>query len=194
VINIPLRNSKQQYGWLTIILHWLMAPMIVAMFILGCWMTGLDYYDRWYHDAPEIHKSIGMLLLCALLFRLGWRLTNICPQLMGAAWEQLVARLVHRTHYLLLLIITLTGYLIPTAEGVGIAVFNWFTVPATIHFNKQLTDTVGIIHHDAAWAAMALAGLHAAAAMKHHFIDRDTTLLRMLGIARPDTTKEHPQP
>ncbi|MDX8412724.1 MAG: cytochrome b [Mariprofundales bacterium] len=190
----PLRNSTQQYGWLAITLHWLMAPLVVAMFLLGWWMTSLDYYHSWYHAAPELHKSIGILLLLTLLIRLAWRLSNPRPQLMGKAWEQIIALLVHRLHYLLLLVVMISGYLLPTADGVGISLFGWFTLPATLQLDRAISDTIGTVHLYAAWAAMALIALHAAAALKHHFVDRDTTLLRILGTAQTPTPKEYPQP
>jgi len=189
-----LRNTSISYGWLSIVLHWLMALALFGMFVLGFWMTELTYYDRWYHDAPEIHKSIGILLLIVLLFRFFWRLINTRPELMGVWWEQVVALLVHRLHYVLMFTVLISGYLIPTAEGAGVDVFGWFTVPATLTFDKQQAaligndlignDLIGKIHWASAWAMMGLAGLHSGAALKHHWIDKDITLLRMLGIAR----------
>ena len=174
-------NTDHSYGSMAIALHWFMAIAIFAMFALGVWMVDLGYYDRWYHDAPYIHKGIGVLLLLLLISRLGWRLASTRPALMGAAWEQAIALLVHRSHYLLLFIVTVSGYLIPTAEGVGIDVFGLFTLPATFTFSKEQADLIGAIHRYAAWAVMGLAGMHAGAALKHHFIDRDITLMRMLG-------------
>jgi cytochrome b561 len=141
-----LGNTSESYGWVSIILHWLMAVAIFGMFGLGLWMVELNYYDRWYHDAPYIHKSVGMLLLFMLVFRFGWRLLNIRPYLLGAAWEKFIALIVHRTHYLLLFAITVTGYLIPTAAGVGIDVFGWFEVPASFSFTKEQADLIGSIH------------------------------------------------
>lgn len=159
-----------------------MALAVFGMFALGIWMVELGYYDSWYHDAPYIHKSLGMLLFLMLVFRLVWRLLNVRPVLMGKAWEQVTALLVHRLHYIVLFVLMVTGYLIPTAEGVGIDVFGWFTVPAIISFDQAPADMIALIHRYAAWAAMGLAGAHAAAALKHHFVDKDRTLLRMLGI------------
>jgi len=159
-----------------------MALAVFGMFALGIWMVELGYYDSWYHDAPYIHKSLGMLLFLMLVFRLVWRLLNVRPVLMGKAWEQVIALLVHRLHYIVLFVLMVTGYVIPTAEGVGIDVFGWFTVPAIISFDQAQADMIALIHRYAAWAAMGLAGAHAAAALKHHFVDKDRTLLRMLGI------------
>jgi len=158
-----------------------MALAIFAMFGLGLWMTELDYYDAWYHRAPELHKAAGMLLLFLLLFRLVWRLGNTRPALMGPCWEKIIALIVHRTHYVLMFIVTLSGYLIPTAEGKGIDVFGWFVAPALFEFDKHQADLIGLLHLVAAWALMGLAAVHSAAALKHHFVDRDATLTRMLG-------------
>jgi len=181
---MSFRNTATSYGWVAIAIHWLMAIAIFAMFGLGLWMRTLGYYDTWYHAAPELHKSIGMLLLLLLVFRFIWRIINTRPELMGETWEKVIALLVHRMHYVLLSALMITGYLIPTAEGVGIDVFGWFTVAALFSFNKETTDLIGLMHFYLAWAVMALAGAHAAAALKHHVIDKDITLLRMLGISR----------
>ncbi|MDQ6986586.1 MAG: cytochrome b [Mariprofundaceae bacterium] len=179
-----LKNDDSNYGWVSIILHWLMAVSIFAMFGLGLWMVDLTYYDAWYHRAPDLHKSVGMLLLFLLIFRFIWRLMNIRPALAGLWWEKMLALAVHRLHYLLLFALLLSGYLIPTAEGAGIDVFGWFTAPATFNFDKQQADFIGKAHWLLAWAVMALAGLHSAAAIKHHVVDRDNTLLRMLGVRK----------
>jgi len=177
-----LRNTSTSYGSVAIVLHWLMALMIFAMFGLGLWMVQLNYYDSWYHDAPYLHKAVGMLLLLMLLFRIVWRLINTRPDLMGESWEKFIALLVHRSHYLLLFAITISGYLIPTAESVGIDVFGLFVVPASVSFTKEQADLIGLLHLYIAWVVIGLAGAHAAAALKHHVIDKDITLLRMLGI------------
>ena len=179
-----VRNTTTSYGWVAITIHWVMAAVIFAMFGLGLWMRTLGYYDSWYHDAPELHKSIGILLLLLLVFRFIWRIINTRPELMGEAWEKVISLMVHRMHYLLLFAVMLTGYLIPTAEGVGIDVFGWFTVPALFSFSKDTADFIGLAHRYLAWAVMALAGAHAAAALKHHVIDKDITLLRMLGVSQ----------
>jgi len=185
-----LKNTVETYGWVSICIHWLMALGIFAMFALGVWMVTLDYYDAWYHRAPELHKSIGMLLLILLLFRFGWRLTNKRPELMGRAWEKIVALATHRVHYLLMFAITLSGYFIPTAEGKGIEIFNWFAIPALFSFEKQQVNFIGQLHLISAWALIGLAAIHAAASLKHHIVDGDATLARMLGIP-PNTNTTH---
>ncbi len=179
---VSWRNTRDTYGWVAMILHWLTALMIFAMFGLGLWMRTLGYYDPWYHAAPALHKSAGMLLLLLLLLRWLWRVVNVRPALIGAPWERQLALSVHRLHYLLLFALMITGYLIPTAEGVGIEIFDWVTVPALMVLSKPVTEAVGLLHRDLAWAVMALATLHAAAALMHHFRRHDMTLRRMLGM------------
>lgn len=178
-----IRNSAQQYGLVAIIMHWLMALLMLAMFALGYWMVTLGYYDDWYHQAPELHKSVGMSLMLLLVLRLGWRWWSIRPALMGKTWEKIVALTVHRLHYVIMLLLVVSGYLIPTATGQGIDLFGWFTIPSLMMLEKSSVDWLGQLHEYMAWFMLGLTAMHAAAALKHHFIDRDVTLLRMLGIS-----------
>ena len=75
----------------------------------------------------------------------------------------------------------IAGYLISTSEGVGIPVFGLFEVPALISNLPDQADVAGVVHLYLAWAVVIFAGLHGLVALKHHFIDRDATLTRMLG-------------
>ncbi|MNI77466.1 hypothetical protein D3C73_1337610 [compost metagenome] len=94
---------------------------------------------------------------------------------------RLGARFGHGFLYLSLFAVLIAGYLISTAEGVGIPVFGLFEVPALVSGLPDQADTAGVIHLYLAWVLVIFSGLHALAALKHHFIDRDVTLKRMLG-------------
>ncbi|MCW8891010.1 MAG: cytochrome b [Sedimenticola sp.] len=181
-----LRNSDKQFGLVSIFIHWIMALLIIGLFALGLYMTGLDYYDPWYKTAPDIHRSLGVIMLLLLVFRLVWRLGNPVPAPVDNDPEILhkLAEWVHRLLYLLLFFIALSGYLISTADGRGIDVFNWFTVPALVPSFENMEDLAGEVHFVLAVTLIAMASLHGLAALKHHFIDRDLTLLRMLGRTR----------
>jgi cytochrome b561 len=87
----------------------------------------------------------------------------------------------HGLLYLLLFVAMISGYLITTADGSSISVFGWFEVPSVTGRIRGMEDTAGAVHYWSTWALVVLAGLHALAALKHHFIDRDATLKRMLG-------------
>jgi len=178
---VRLRNTSETYGWASIVLHWLTAAAVFALFGLGLWMRGLDYYHPWYHRAPDLHRSLGMATAALLALRLCWRMLDVNPEILGSRWERLAARTVHRLHYLLLSILVVTGYLIPTAKGRGFEIFSCIYVPSLLSLSPHRADLVGAVHRYAAWAVVILVTLHTAAALKHHFVDRDATLLRMLG-------------
>ena len=67
------RNSSRNYGLTSILLHWGVALTVVGLFALGLWMRGLNYYSQWYRTAPDIHKSVGLILLAVMVLRLVWR-------------------------------------------------------------------------------------------------------------------------
>ena len=179
-----LTNSKSQYGWIHISLHWLTAIVVFGLFTVGWWMVDLSYYDNWYHTAPSWHKAIGLLLAGVISLRLLWKYLNHRPlELANSPLEKLAARLAHGLLYSLLISLFITGYLISTAKGAGIDIFGWFTVPAL--FNElpaTWVDFIGDMHWYIAVSLMLLVSIHTAAACKHHFVDRDDTLKRMFGI------------
>lgn len=174
------RNTRQGWGLISILLHWVSALAIVGLFALGWWMTDLGYYDQWYNLAPWWHRSLGMLVLGATLLRVVWRLLQPTPHSHGSRIERLAAHLGHTGLYVLMLVVLISGYLISTANGRGIDVFGWFEVPALIHGLPNQASLAGEVHWYSALALMILATGHTLAALKHHWLDRHDTLLRML--------------
>jgi len=181
----PVMNSPDRYGVVAIFLHWVMAAMIIGLFFLGEYMVDLNYTHRWYNGAPHLHESVGLLLFALLIFRTVWTAANPRPlPLPMPAWERFAAATVKKLFYLLLFGITISGYLIPTADGKGIELFNWFTVPATVAHLDHQEDIAGSVHHVLVDSTVILVILHALAALKHHFLDKDATLMRMIGKAK----------
>lgn len=176
------RNSEQSYGLVAMLLHWVAALVVLGLFGVGLWMTDLTYYDDWYRKAPHLHKSVGVLLALVFVFRLIWRYVNPKPKLDASVpqWEERVAGLVHFCLYLLVFAIVLSGYFISTADGRAIEVFDWFEIPALVTAIENQEDLAGDIHFYLASSLIGLVVLHALAALKHHFIDGDNTLKRML--------------
>lgn len=124
-------------------------------------------------------------MVCCLLWFTGlllWRLFATVPDLLVGhkRWEVLSARLAHGLLYVLVFVAMVSGYLISTADGSSVSVFGWFEVPSVTGQIKRLEDTAGLVHYWSTWALIALALIHSAGALKHHFIDRDKTLRRML--------------
>lgn len=177
------RSDERQYSGFAKLLHWLSALTVVGMFALGLWMMELSYYDPWYRTAPDIHKSIGIALVLVTLIRLVYRFAVPYPGALPghSAMVRLAAKLVHGAIYLLLLVMFVSGYLITTAQGDALVVFGgYLELPSLISGIDNLEDKAGEIHEIAAFTLIGLAVLHAVAALKHHFIDRDDTLLRMI--------------
>lgn len=182
-----IKDTTDGYGLISRLFHWLMALVIVVLFVLGWWMVGLDYYSPYYNSAPDFHRSAGILLLIALVARIGWRLMNVKP---GDAeltpLERKASTLVHIGFYPLLIALLLSGYFISTPDGRPIDVFGLFSVPSFVQ-QKGLADTAGLVHRVLAYTVMAVALVHTIAALKHHFIDKSSTLTRMW--SGPPTSK-----
>ena len=183
---IMMKNNENGYGLVAITLHWLMATSIFSLFGLGLYMVELTYYDAWYRGSLDLHKSIGMLLLVALMLRIVWRAVNVTPQNADKTAGKLEVKAAHYAHlalYGLMTILMITGYLISTADGRAIDVFGLFSVPAMpVSFTNQ-EDIAGNIHEILAWSLILLSGGHALAAFKHHFINKNNTLVRMLKVS-----------
>jgi cytochrome b561 len=177
-----LKDSRAGYGLMTIIFHWVCAPLIIFLFGLGVYMRGLDYYSPWYHRGPEIHIAIGLLVFVLMSLRLVWRTRSATPDAIPTISKSnlLAASLVKTALYAFVFVICLSGYLITTAEGNAASFFGMVNIPATLKLSADNIDRAGFIHKYIAWGLMGFVVLHAAAALFHHFIKRDKTLVRML--------------
>ncbi len=175
-------NSEKQFGLVTIVIHWLMALLIVGLFILGKYMLSLDYYDPFYHQGPWWHKSFGLLVAFLLAFRIIWKLKNkkVQPLSSYKKYEIKLAKLVQLLLYISLIVCCISGFLISTAEDASIEFFNLFEVSALIAKGKQQAQLAGDIHYYSTYALIILTSLHMLAALKHHFLDKDITLTRIL--------------
>lgn len=178
-----LKNSASHYGLISVVLHWLVALTVFALFAVGFWMVDLSYYNQWYRTAPYWHKSIGILLAMVMIFRLLWRAVSPPPSPLRSHrnWEKRVAALVQFFLYVGIFVLVLSGYLISTEDGRAIAVFTWFSVPALGALFANQADIAGLVHEYTAYVLISLAVLHGLAALKHHFIDKDQTLKRIFG-------------
>jgi len=186
-----LRNRAQHWGYIAVVFHWLVAIAVVGLFSLGMWMTDLTYYDPWYKQAPDLHKSIGITLLAVYLARLVWRLSDRPPDPV-IGHSDLVLKAAHATHWILyggLFAVMVSGYLISTADGRAISVFGLFDVPAMITSIDKQEDLAGVIHKWLATSLISLAIAHALAALKHHFYDKDNTLKRIFARPSPPQCK-----
>ena len=177
-----LNDNRAGYGWITIALHWVVAPLVFFMFGLGVYMRTLDYYSPWYHKAPDLHIALGILVFILMLTRLAWRTYNRSPDPLPSLNKLtiLAATSVKIALYLLVFLICITGYQITTNDGEAANFFGLFSIPAMMHLGPDNADRIGLIHKYLAWSLVIIALLHALAALFHHFVKRDKTLVRML--------------
>ncbi len=175
-------SRATEYSAFTRILHWTVALLIIGLIWLGWWMVDLSYYDRWYNRSLELHKSLGMVVLAIAAIKIAWVIYEGKPAFPATIqpWERAAATAVHHLFYLLMLLIPVTGYVISTSAGDGISVFDLFVIPAVLPASETLRDTAIELHFWLAYATAALVAVHALAALKHQFLDRDGTLRRML--------------
>jgi cytochrome b561 len=181
-LNVAIRNTRDRFGAVTRLLHWVIALLIIALICLGKYMVGLTYFDRWYNSSLSWHKALGMIVLGLGLAKIGWQLYSPLPAHPASLkpWERIGATLMHRLLLTMMVLIPATGYLVSTSEGSGIAVFNWFVVPALFPVSTKLRDLAIAVHFYLAYGtALVLIG-HIGAALKHQFMDRDGTLVKML--------------
>lgn len=183
---MQLKNSASAYGVLSIALHWLTALVVFTMFAVGLWMVDLDYTNQWYKTAPHLHKSVGVMLVAMVCFRFVWRMSHVRTESLAnhKTWEKITAKIVHYVLYALIVLMFPTGYLITTAKGQSLEVFNLFSIPAVVDNISNLEDIAGEIHELIAFSIIGLVVAHMCGALKHHFIDKDATLKRMFGLQK----------
>lgn len=182
-----LFNTPRRFGWISIAIHWLSALMIIGLFILGLYMVELDYYDPFYHDSFVWHESLGILFAVILLVRIIWHRISKKPEPIGDNTNlQRIAKLVHWAMLALLFAIVITGYLMTTADGHSVKVFDWFEIPSLTGKVNQLETLLGQLHYIFAIAVIGLASIHSLAAIKHQLIDKDGGLVRIIKVI-PDT-------
>lgn len=163
-------------------LHWLIAALIVLQFVLAELAERADEAGSlaaqlgWLAD----HKSVGMTILCLAIVRLAFRWRAAPPPPLPAPHaQQLLAKLTHGLLYLLLFALPLTGWLGSSAAAYSVSWFGWFTWPDLVAADPALREQLYVWHERGGNVLAVLAGLHLAAAIKHHYVDRDTTLMRM---------------
>ena len=174
-----LKNTDSHFGFITIFIHWIMAVLIIGLLVLGIYMVNLPISLQKL-KMYGWHKEYGLLALALVIARLIWRWINVTPQLALPVLEKIAARSVHYSFYLFMFAMPITGWLITSAAGLPASFFGLVTLPNLISPNEALRPLLQEIHK---WVGYGLIGtiiLHASAALKHHFINRDDILKRML--------------
>ncbi len=185
-----MSRPSDRYTRLAVALHWLIATAILFQIMLG-WRMGDHGRSAETFLVFQLHKSVGITILLLSLVRLGWRLANPPPPLPAhlKGWERGLAHVTHLGFYLVMIGLPLTGWLVVSASKTNIptllyGVVPWPHIPGVAELAspaKAGWHRVGEVGHGLlAKLTYLLLALHVGGALKHHWLDRDATLARMI--------------
>ncbi|HET7765698.1 MAG TPA: cytochrome b [Burkholderiales bacterium] len=176
-----MRNDIESWTGLAKLFHWLMAMLIFAQIALGLLAVS------WRLSPTKLnlfvwHKSTGMLILTLLALRLLWRLSHRAPELPWEMplWERAAAQFSHFLLYVLMIALPLTGWVISSASNVPFRIFWTIPLPAIVGPDKGLADLFATIHACLVTLLGLVLVVHVGAALRHHYVKKDTVLARML--------------
>ncbi|HZX33676.1 MAG TPA: cytochrome b [Rhodocyclaceae bacterium] len=180
--------ENNRYTRTAIALHWLVALLLTSTFCVGLYM----------HDLPlspmklkifSWHKWAGVTIFLLVMVRLAWRIGHRPPALPEAMprWQQVAAHGLHHALYLLMAAIPLSGWLMSSAKGFQTVWFGVLPLPDLVGKSEALAEVLETVHMGLNYLLLALVAAHVAAAVKHHLVDRDDILARML----PFLAKSH---
>ncbi len=177
-----IRDSSSGYGIFTILFHWVTAAVTLLIFGLGIYLIHFGGYSSPnFLKIAHFHYAMGSLLFIWVAIRLLWRLTSKTPvALTQSLLTNIIIKLIKFSLYLLLFAIIITGYLTCTYEGQSIDVFGLFQVPSLILLDNEQLNIVSLAHKYLSWVLIVIVVIHALAALIHHFIRKDKTLIRMI--------------
>ena len=178
-------NQSIYYTRTAVRLHWLIALFIISTFALGLYMTGLPLSPNKL-KIYAWHKWAGVTIWLLVWLRLLWRITHRPPVLPTTmpAWQHTAATLAHLLIYLLMIAVPVSGWLMSSAKGFQTVYFAIVPLPDLVGKNKALGELLATVHEVLNFTMAGLVLVHAAAALKHHIIDRDDVLVRMLPLIR----------
>ena len=171
-----------RYTKTPILLHWLTALLIVSGFALGVTMVDIPGITPTKLKYFSWHKWIGITVLGLACVRVLWRLTHPAPAYPDTmpAWQQKAAGGLHYLLYGLIFAVPVSGYFYSLAAGVPVVYLGIIPLPVLIEPNQEWKPILRLVHFTLNMLLLAGVSLHVLAALKHHFIDRDGVLKRML--------------
>lgn len=181
----PTIRTSNRYTPAAVLLHWVLALAIIGAFGVGLYMTGLSMSPQRL-KLYNWHKWAGVTILALSALRLLWRLTHRPPaDPPMPAWQRTAAHATHHALYVLFFAVPLVGWAYSSAAGFPIVWFGVVPLPDFVPADKALAEAIKPWHGYLAYTLAALVLMHVAAALKHHFIDRDGLLSRMSLSRRP---------
>lgn len=173
--------TQIRYTGTALALHWLTALLIFCGFGLGLFMTGLEIspdklrYYAW-------HKWLGITVFLLATARLAWRATHSAPPLPETmpAWQIRASRAAYVLLYVLMVAIPLSGWIYSSSTGVSVVYLGLVPLPDLIPKDREIAKILLLLHKALNYVLAAVVTVHIAAALKHHFVDRDDVLARIL--------------
>lgn len=178
---MTLRNTTTRYGTLSIGLHWLMLLLIAAVYacmelrgVFPKGSAGREAMKTW-------HYMLGLSVLALVALRLVLAVTSPMPRIdpPPGRWVSVASHLSHAALYLFMLLMPILGWLLLSGEGDPVPFFG-LELPPLASADKAFAKSVKEVHETIGEAGYYLIGLHAAAALFHHYFKHDNTLTRML--------------
>lgn len=166
-------------------LHWIVAILIVFNLAFGFYLVDLPLSPQKLRFFSW-HKWVGITIFLFAAARLLWRLSHAPPPFPASMrpWEVRLARITHVLLYALFFAAPLSGWLFSSASGFQTVYLGVLPIPDLLAKDKALAEVLKLAHHWINYTLAAIVALHIAAALKHHFVDRDEVLIRMLPFLR----------
>jgi cytochrome b561 len=178
---MQIKNTTERYGMIAQLLHWSIVALIIVQLVLAEQAEEAgDIIEK--AQILNAHRSMGMTVFMLAVLRIVWRFVNVSPAVLPSTktWQHRVASLMHWALYALILAAPLAGWLMTSAKNETVSWFGLFNFPGLITPSESMTEQLEELHEALAGGIFILAILHAVAALKHHFIDKDNVLRRML--------------
>lgn len=174
------KNTSTEYGILSKFFHWTIAFIMMGLLVVGFYMVSLEPAPFKF-EVYSWHKSFGILVLILVVGRIFWKFSNSKLEHMAThkKWEKILAKITHLALYVGMIGMPLSGWAMSSAAGYPVKLFG-LTLPALVAENKALGSLMNQTHEILGYVLIGAILLHTAGAFKHHFIDRDSTLKRML--------------
>jgi cytochrome b561 len=178
---MTFRNTTRSWGAVSKALHWLIVLLIINQWVIASRADNLPLGAEKL-QALAWHKSFGMTILALAIVRLVWRWLNPVPTLAGLVkpWERTLASLSHVLLYALIFAMPFSGWMMSSARNFPVSWFGLYQFPDLVAPDKGLYEFMRDLHHTLFTALVCVALLHIAGALKHHFVDKNEVLKRML--------------